>query len=190
MGRGVKAWILPGLVVTALAAVAIFGGVKYSRIEPVASNADRNPADIGRTIPNTLLVFEDWPGAPAFCRSPDQVLDRLRTAVLDVGPIGDATGCTASLAGDPASGSQLSLMCPVSAGQDGCVDRYTAQVWVERDRRSFANYKVRGFGWIQRSCGGSDAAYEALDTSMSRGTSSTIEAVLHQCRDPEARSSR
>jgi hypothetical protein len=143
-----------------------------------------NPGDVGVTNPQVVLSYHDRQTAPAYCRNREQLLDQLRQTVLEAGRVADASSCTAATATDPL-GTALSITCKLTADANGCSDTYSARLWVERDSRSLVDYKLRAFGWIQRTCVGDDAVFEAQSKSMSRGTSATIERVLAPCREAQ-----
>jgi hypothetical protein len=146
--------------------------------------ADPNPADVGPTHPNELLTYVPFEGAAAFCSTPDQLLDELRRAVVAAAQQTDGKPCTASIASDAMMGPTLSLQCPLTPATEKCQEIYSARIWTERNRGSLANYKVKGFGWLQWACIGSDSVYETTSRHMTRGTSSTLESVLARCRRP------
>ena len=168
-----------------MAASLFWAAADLRHFEPAspAPGPDRNPADIGVTSPNTLLDYTDWSTAPLHCRQPAALLEQLRQAVLRASSVGDAKSCGAAMASDALAGSpELTLTCSLTAPQAGCSELYTARIWVERERGSLTDYKMKGFGWLRRSCGGSDAVYETVNRNMSRGTSITLDAVLDACR--------
>lgn len=163
------------LLVLSLLCLVSCGRIDYEAADP-------NPADVGPTHPNELLAYEPFEGAAAFCATPQQLLDELRRAVLAAAQGPDGKLCTASVASDATMGPILSLQCPLTPPTDQCQEVYSARIWAERHRGSLANYKVKGFGWLQWACIGSDNVYETTSRQMSRGTSSTLESVLTRCR--------
>ena len=143
---------------------------------------DPNPADVGPTHPNELLIYVPFDGAAAFCATPDQLLNELRRAVLAAAQQTDGKPCNASITSDATMGPTLSLQCPLTPAIEKCQEVYSARIWTERDRGSLTNYQVKAFGWLQWACIGSDSVYETTSRHMTRGTSATLESVLSRCR--------
>jgi hypothetical protein len=103
---------------------------------------------VGLATPLELLVFHDHPAAPKVCRDAGRLLRALRHAIAD-----DHAGNNCDAVLEPQDGvATLRLSCATRTLPNGCVDRYTASLWVERECGSDVDYRVLAFSWIRRTC--------------------------------------
>lgn len=139
---------------------------------------------VGVAEPEILLEYRDNVGAEPYCRSADQLMNRLAD---DVTAERDSTGCAAQASRDLSGGQMVDIQCPVTQAVNGCRDVYRAMVWGERLPRSTTHYDLVSLGWVVRRCSSTDENVRSSDEAVAYalGVSMRMRSFLDKCEARE-----
>jgi hypothetical protein len=129
----------------------------------------------GVATPNELLDYHDTSTAPAYCRTPQTLLEQAAGEFRKLAP-----NASADVVADTLGSKILRIVAPIGADAT-CKNYYVADVWTERDSGSTTDYRVLVFGWARRVCGSdSYAAPSGIDAT--RAVTSQLRKVFSTCR--------
>jgi hypothetical protein len=133
----------------------------------------------------TLLEYQDWSDAPAFCRKPAALLRHLDDVL-------NSDDCEAQRIGK-GDRAKLLLTCqslaPAEEGAANCKVEYDGRLWIERQDNSNIEYTLYGQGNLSRVCTTDDGRKRAVrakdnDKVAQRRATRRLEEELEPCEKP------
>lgn len=134
---------------------------------------------VGTTDAAEMLSYHFTEASPAYCQTPDGLLDAI---VARVAAVGGPCSAKKSVTGGPKD-VLVVLRCSVDDPATGCAETYVGHLWIEQDGHSLSDYAVLAQGHARSVCKttGVFPVTDEFRKEVER-PSTEIEAVLQPCR--------